>query len=123
MLYFRYRSKGMENIPEGLHHCAQSPELFDGLFVTSCCGPVKSGRPTSTQSPARKAPFVLFGQQEQCYCGGSQPKPEDPFKNWQVLRNQKPDYFSRRHPFGYGNVGQFKKDLAILSHELNIPFR
>ena len=126
MLYFRYRSKGMENIPEG--PCIIAPNhqsFFDGLFVTSLLR-TRQIRKTYFYAKAQhvKAPFVRFlaNKNNVIVVDLNQNLKESIQKLAEVLRNQKNlIIFPEGTRSVTGNVGQFKKTFAILSRELNIP--
>ncbi|WP_088655246.1 AMP-binding protein [Geofilum rhodophaeum] len=126
MLYFRYRSKGMENIPEG--PCIIAPNhqsFFDGLFVTSLLRTRQIGK-TYFYAKAQhvKAPFVRFlaNKNNVIVVDLNQNLKESIQKLAEVLRNQKNlIIFPEGTRSVTGNIGQFKKTFAILSRELNIP--
>ena len=125
-IYFRFRSKGMENIPEG--PCIIAPNhqsFFDGLFVT-CLLRTKQIRRTFFYAKADhvKSPIVKFLAQRNnvIVVDINKDLKESIQKLAEVLRHGKNlIIFPEGTRSTTGNIGQFKKTFAILSRELNIP--
>ncbi|MCA1744655.1 MAG: 1-acyl-sn-glycerol-3-phosphate acyltransferase, partial [Bacteroidales bacterium] len=125
-IYFRYRSKGMENIPEG--PCIIAPNhqsFFDGLFVTSLLRTKQISR-TFFYAKAQhvKLPIVklLARKNNVIVVDLNKNLKESIQKLAEVLRHQKNlIIFPEGTRSVNGNIGQFKKTFAILSRELNIP--
>jgi long-chain acyl-CoA synthetase len=125
-LYFRFRFKGMENIPEG--PCIIAPNhqsFFDGLFVTALLR-TKQIRRTYFYAKSQhvKMPIMKFlaNRNNVIVVDLSKNLKESIQKLAEVLRNQKNlIIFPEGTRSINGHLGQFKKTFAILSSELNIP--
>ncbi|WP_026473002.1 AMP-binding protein [Alkaliflexus imshenetskii] len=125
-IYFRYRSKGEDNIPEG--PCIIAPNhqsYFDGLFVSSLLR-TRQIRKTYFYAKAQhvKLPFLKFLAQRNnvIVVDLNRNLKESIQKLAEVLKNQKNIIiFPEGTRSLTGDLGQFKKTFAILSRELNIP--
>ncbi len=125
-LYFRFRFKGMENIPEG--PCIIAPNhqsFFDGLFVTALLR-TKQIRKTYfyAKSDHVKMPFLKFLAKKNnvIIVDLNKNLKESIQKMAEVLKNKKKlIIFPEGTRSTNGNLGHFKKTFAILSSELNIP--
>jgi long-chain acyl-CoA synthetase len=125
-IYFRYRSKGLENIPDG--PCIIAPNhqsFFDGLFVTSL---LRTKQISKTffyaKSQHVKMPIVKFlaRRNNVIVVDLNKNLKESIQKLAEVLRHQKNlIIFPEGTRSTTGSIGQFKKTFAILSRELNIP--
>lgn len=125
-LYFRFRSKGEENIPEG--PCIIAPNhqsFFDGLFVTAL---LKTRQIRNTffyaKSQHVKLPFLKFlaNKNNIIVVDLNKNLKESIQKLAEVLKQQKNLLiFPEGTRSVNGDLGQFKKTFAILSSELNIP--
>ncbi|MGQ1947168.1 AMP-binding protein [Geofilum sp. OHC36d9] len=125
-LYFRFRAKGMENIPSG--PCIIAPNhqsFFDGLFVTGLLR-TKQIRKTYFYAKAQhvKKPVLKFlaDKNNVIVVDLNRNLKESIQKMAEVLKRQKNlIIFPEGTRSINGNLGQFKKTFAILSRELNIP--
>lgn len=125
-LYFRFKFKGMENIPEG--PCIIAPNhqsFFDGLFVTALLR-TRQIRRTYFYAKAQhvKLPLLKFlaNKNNIIVVDLNKNLKESIQKLAEVLRNQKNlIIFPEGTRSINGNLGQFKKTFAILSRELDIP--
>ncbi len=125
-IYFRYKFKGMENIPAG--PCIIAPNhqsFFDGLFVTALLR-TKQIRKTYFYAKAQhvKLPFLkyLANRNNVIVVDLNKNLKESIQKLAQVLKNQKNlIIFPEGTRSITGQLGNFKKTFAILSSELNIP--
>lgn len=125
-IYFRYRSKGTDNIPD--EPCIIAPNhqsYFDGLFVSSLLR-TRQIRKTYFYAKAQhvKLPFLKFLAQRNNVIVVDLNKnlKESIQKLAEVLKNQKNIIiFPEGTRSITGDLGQFKKTFAILSRELNIP--
>jgi long-chain acyl-CoA synthetase len=125
-LYFRFRAKGMENIPSG--PCIIAPNhqsFFDGLFVTGLLR-TKQIRKTYFYAKAQhvKKPVFKFlaDKNNIIVVDLNRNLKESIQKMAEVLKRQKNlIIFPEGTRSINGNLGQFKKTFAILSRELNIP--
>jgi len=125
-IYFRFTSKGEENIPEG--PCIIAPNhqsFFDGLFVTAL---MKTKQIKSTffyaKSQHVKLPFLKFlaNKNNIIVVDLNKNLKESIQKLAEVLKQQKNLLiFPEGTRSINGDLGQFKKTFAILSSELNIP--
>ncbi len=125
-LYFRFRARGMENIPEG--PCIIAPNhqsFFDAMFVASY---LKSKQIKKTYFYAKekhvKAPFLkyLAHRNNIIIMDLNKELKESIQKMGEVLKNNKNlIIFPEGTRTGNGKLGLFKKTFAILSSELNIP--
>lgn len=125
-IYFRFRFKGLNNIPEG--PCIIAPNhqsFFDGLFVTALLR-TKQIRKTYfyAKSEHVKMSFLKFlaNKNNVIVVDLNKNLKESIQKMAEVLRNQKNlIIFPEGTRSLNGKLGQFKKTFAILSRELNIP--
>lgn len=125
-IYFRFGSKGEENIPEG--PCIIAPNhqsFFDGLFVTALMR-TKQIRNTFFYAKAQhvKKPFVKFiaDNNNIIVVDLNKNLKESIQKLAEVLKQQKNLLiFPEGTRSENGDLGHFKKTFAILSRELNIP--
>lgn len=125
-LYFRFRFKGLENIPDG--PCIIAPNhqsFFDGLFVTALLR-TKQIRKTYFYAKAQhvKMPFMKFLARKNNVIVVDLNKnlKESIQKMAEVLKNKKNlIIFPEGTRTISGQLGEFKKTFAILSRELNIP--
>ncbi|MDG5800400.1 AMP-binding protein [Marinilabiliaceae bacterium ANBcel2] len=125
-IYFRFHSKGVENIPEG--PCIIAPNhqsFFDGLFVT---GLMRTGdiRKTFFYAKAEhvKQPILkyLARKNNVIVVDLNKNLKESIQKMAEVLkRDKRLIIFPEGTRSESGNLGQFKKTFAILSRELNVP--
>jgi len=125
-LYFRFRFKGLENIPDG--PCIIAPNhqsFFDGLFVTALLR-TKQIRKTYFYAKAQhvKMPLLKFLARKNNVIVVDLNKnlKESIQKMAEVLKNKKNlIIFPEGTRTISGQLGEFKKTFAILSRELNIP--
>jgi long-chain acyl-CoA synthetase len=125
-LYFRFRSKGIDNIPDG--PCIIAPNhqsFFDGLFVTA---ELKTPQIDKTYFYAKekhvKGRFMKFfaNRNNVIVMDLNKDLKQSIQKMAAVLRQKKNlVIFPEGTRTANGNLGDFKKTFAILSRELNIP--
>jgi long-chain acyl-CoA synthetase len=125
-LYFRFKVKGYQNLPEG--PCIIAPNhqsYFDGLFVASL---LKRKTMKSTFFYAKKKHvnnwFLKFlaSKNNIIVMDLNTGLQESIQKMAEVLRNgKKLIIFPEGTRTKTGNVGEFKKMFAILSKEINVP--
>jgi len=125
-LYFRFRAKGMDNLPEG--PCIIAPNhqsFFDGLFVTAF---LRSSQIDKTYFYAKekhvRGKFLQFfaNRHNVIVMDLNKDLKLSIQKMAEVLRHKK--YlviFPEGTRTSTGKLGDFKKTFAILSRELNIP--
>ncbi len=125
-LYFRFRSSGIENVPDGpCILAANHQSFFDGLFVTAF---LRSKQVRKTYFYAKekhvKTRLLKFfaGRNNIIVMDINKDLKESIQKMAEVLRHQK---YLVIFPEGTrsksGKLGDFKKTFAILSRELNVP--
>jgi len=125
-IYFRFNSKGEENIPDG--PCIIAPNhqsFFDGLLVTALMR-TKQIRNTFFYAKAQhvKKPFVKFiaNNNNIIVVDLNKNLKESIQKLAEVLKQKKNlMIFPEGTRSANGDLGDFKKTFAILSRELNIP--
>ncbi len=125
-IYFRFGSKGEENIPEG--PCIIAPNhqsFFDALFVTALMK-TKQIRNTFFYAKAQhvKKPFVKFiaDNNNVIVVDLNKNLKESIQKLAEVLKQKRNLLiFPEGTRSENGDLGHFKKTFAILSRELNIP--
>lgn len=125
-LYFRFKAKGTENIPEGpVIFVPNHQSSFDGLFVASF---LKRRMLKKTYFYAKEKHFkqawlkFLAGRNNIIIVDINRDLKESIQKMAEVLRqNRSLIIFPEGTRTKTGNLGEFKKTFAILSTELNIP--
>ncbi len=125
-LYFRFKARGMSNIPEG--PCIIAPNhqsFFDGLFVASY---LKTRQIKKTYFYAKEKHVkhswlkFLANRNNIIVMDLNKELKESIQKMGEVLkRNKNLIIFPEGTRTTNGSLGQFKKTFAILSSELNIP--
>ncbi|MFT3738567.1 MAG: AMP-binding protein [Breznakibacter sp.] len=125
-IYFRYRGKGLENLPEG--PCIIAPNhqsFFDGLLVTGFLRTRQVGKTYfyAKEKHIKGKLLKFFAQRNNIIVMDMNKDLKQSIQKMaEVLRNRKylvifPEG-TRSHN---GKLGDFKKTFAILSRELNIP--
>ncbi|ASB50226.1 AMP-binding protein [Alkalitalea saponilacus] len=125
-LFFRFRSRGVENIPSG--PCIIAPNhqsYFDGLFVSALLR-TRQIRQTYFYAKAQhvKKPFLKFlaNRNNVIVVDLNRNLKESIQKMAEVLKREKNlIIFPEGTRSESGQLGEFKKTFAILSRELNIP--
>lgn len=125
-VYFQYRSKGQEHLPEGA--CIIAPNhqsFFDGLFVTSNLGIRQVGQTYfyAKEKHVKGRLLKFFANRNNIIVMDlNKDLKESIQKMAEVLRRKKKlVIFPEGTRSVNGSLGDFKKTFAILSRELNIP--
>lgn len=126
VLYFRFRARGIKNIPEGPVIIAPNHQsFFDGLFVTAYLR-YKQVRETYFYAKEKhvKKPWLKFfaNRNNVIVMDLNNDLKESIQKMGEVLKgNKKIIIFPEGTRSKTGKLGEFKKTFAILSRELNVP--
>jgi long-chain acyl-CoA synthetase len=125
-VYFRYRSKGLEHLPDG--PCIIAPNhqsFFDGLFVTSNLGVKQVGQTYfyAKEKHVKGRLLKFFANRNNIIVMDlNKDLKQSIQKMAEVLRHKKKlVIFPEGTRSVNGTLGDFKKTFAILSRELNIP--
>lgn len=125
-LYFNFRSKGTNNIPDGpVIFVPNHQSFFDGLFVASILRRrrLKNTYFYAKEKHFRQAWLKFFASRNNIIIVDlNKDLKESIQKMAEVLRqNRSLIIFPEGTRTKTGNLGEFKKTFAILSRELNIP--
>lgn len=125
-LYFRYRTRGLDNIPDEPCIIASNHQsFFDGLFVASLLRTAQIGKTYfyAKAKHADKPIFKFLAQRTNVIVVDLNNNLKESIQKLaEVLRLRKNILiFPEGTRSANGNIGQFKKTFAILSRELNIP--
>ncbi len=125
-LYFRFRGRGLQNLPEGPFILAANHQsYFDGLLVASFLR-TKHIRRTYIYAKEKhiRKPWLKFlaNRNNIIIMDLNKELKESIQKMGEVLKqNKNLIIFPEGTRSGDGKLGQFKKTFAILSSELNVP--